>query len=255
MDERGTQQKEVPGFGVSIVIPAYNEEFEIGSCIDSVKKYGGSHIKEIIVVDNASTDRTAQIATAHGAFVVHEPRKGTNNARQSGAEVASRNIIAFIDADTRVPPGWVEKIEEAFADPQVALMSGPYRYIEAPWHWRLFLNAVWWTSPITYFFFPYIAMGGNVVVRRQFFEAVGGFDRKFTFYGDDTDLAQRMHAVGKTLWRMDFFIYSSARRFRADGIIKTNTLYMLNYFWSVLFGRPYTLTHEDFRAIPEKKEI
>ena len=93
---------------VSLVIPAYNEEGFIGPCLDSVLKNAPGKFKEIIVVDNASTDGTAKEASSRaGVRVVHEPLKGLTHARQKGLEASSSEYIAFIDADERIPPDWI----------------------------------------------------------------------------------------------------------------------------------------------------
>src|SRR5689334_1513313 len=70
---------------LSVVIPAYNEEKYIGACLDELITTAGSDIYEIIVVDNASTDRTAAVARKYkGVKVVREDRKGLTRARQAG---------------------------------------------------------------------------------------------------------------------------------------------------------------------------
>src|SRR6185436_1953806 len=89
---------------ISLVIPAHNEEKFIGETLDSVKMHCGAKLKEIIVVDNASSDRTGEIAVQKGATVLREDRKGTGYARQRGFEHAQADVLAFIDADTRIPP-------------------------------------------------------------------------------------------------------------------------------------------------------
>lgn len=225
---------------ISLVIPAYNEEAHIGACLDSVLEHGqGLH--EIIVVDNASKDRTSEIAASKpGVRVIYEARQGTGNARQTGAEEATGDIVAYIDADTRMPEGWVSYIERAFSDPFVVFLSGPYRYFESKRYPAWLLNGMWKVFvPPVYWVVGYVGNGGNCVVRRRALMQVGGNDRSIAFYGDDTDLARRLHAVGKTLWRNDFNILTSARRFDEEGFgiyIK----YMINYWWPVLFHRPFT---------------
>ena len=77
---------------MSVVIPAYNEEIYLFSCLESVRNqdYAGEY--EVIVVDNASTDNTAQIARDWGARVVYESRRSPACARQKGVEVAKGNM-------------------------------------------------------------------------------------------------------------------------------------------------------------------
>jgi GT2 family glycosyltransferase len=90
--------------------------------------------------------------------------------------------------------------------------------------------------------------GAAFVARRDAIAAIGGFNRNIEFYGEDTDLARRLSHIGKVIFRMDFCIYSSARRFKHEGILKTNFTYMLNFIWPAFFGRPLTRTHKDIRV-------
>ena len=112
---------------ISVVIPAYNEEHYIGPCIQSVQEQHSEDIVEIIVVDNGSKDDT--VATAKkfkGVTVLQESKKGPSHARQLGFTQATGDHIAFIDADTRVPAGWVDRIKKEFAkDPALVCLSGP----------------------------------------------------------------------------------------------------------------------------------
>lgn len=231
---------------ISLVIPAYNEAAYIGPCLDSAIANTHGKLQQIIVVDNASTDNTAGIARERpGVTVIREDRKGTGHARQTGLEHATGDIVVYIDADTQVPEGWVEKIERAFADPEVVLLSGPYRYYDIVWYKRWLLNSLWWISaPATSAAVGFMALGGNMAMKRTVLQSVG-FDRSIAFFGDDTDIARRMHKAGKTLWRMSFYINTSARRFQQMGIVRTNALYVANYLWPVIFHRPFSNGHHD----------
>jgi len=84
----------------SVVVPAYNEAAYLGRALDSLQHqdYGGTY--EIIVVDNNSTDSTADIAARHGVRVVREPQQGVCAARQRGADCARGEIIISTDADS-----------------------------------------------------------------------------------------------------------------------------------------------------------
>lgn len=232
---------------VTLVIPAYNEAAYIGATVDAARRYGGG-FKEIVVVDNASTDATAEVARAHGARVVHEPHKGLTAARQAGLEATSGEWIAYIDADTLLSPEWLAVAERVLREhPDAVSLSGPRRYFGAA-RWRLSLaNALWLMAPLIYRFVGYMILGGNFIAKRSALGAIGGFDRSIAFYGEDTDLARRLSTVGKELFRMDLVVYASARRFEEEGILQANMTYALNYLWPVLFGRPYTSRHQDVR--------
>ncbi|MEE8141823.1 MAG: glycosyltransferase, partial [Planctomycetota bacterium] len=89
---------------LSIIIPAFNEEKEIGPCLESVSQACADHpdSPEIIVVDNNSDDATATIARDSGASVVYEPINQISRARNRGARRATGEWLLFIDADSRL---------------------------------------------------------------------------------------------------------------------------------------------------------
>lgn len=234
---------------ISLVIPAYNEEYGIGACLEHAIKNSNGRFFEIIVVDNASTDRTAHIARLCGATVVYESRKGITSARQRGLDEARGEWIAFIDADTRLPRGWVEKADQLLArHPNAASISGPYRYYDGTRLQRAIMGALWHLSvPPAYWLFGYALLGGNFIARRAALTAIGGFDRSIAFFGEDTDTARRLHAQGKALFKMNFYIYTSIRRLAEEGIIKTNYRYALNYLSEAILHRPFTRQYRDIR--------
>jgi glycosyltransferase involved in cell wall biosynthesis len=103
---------------ISFVVPAYNEEALIASCLYAIlaetSRVGCR--AEIIVVDNNSTDRTRQIAAAiPGVVIVDEPQRGLVQARRAGCLAARGRLIANIDADTMIPPGWLDTVLAVFA--------------------------------------------------------------------------------------------------------------------------------------------
>src|ERR1700758_5239028 len=104
---------------LSFVVPAYNEEAYLGACLESIldQTRGLEHLTEIIVVNNASTDRTREIALAYpGVIVVDEDRKGLPFARQAGFDASTGQLIANVDSDSRLTPGWVAKVIATFQD-------------------------------------------------------------------------------------------------------------------------------------------
>lgn len=117
---------------LTIVIPAYNEESYLKSCLEAIAQQT-VRPDEVIVVDNNSTDKTADIARSF-AFVrlIHEKRQGLYYSRQTGMNAAKSNIIARIDADTMVEPRWVAAIKDAFKNPATQAASGPVGYHDTP---------------------------------------------------------------------------------------------------------------------------
>ena len=87
---------------LTILMPCLNEEENIAFCIDQAKQYLSSHrlSGEVLVADNDSTDRSAEIAAAHGAAVVSEPRRGYGRAVRTGLSAANGRVIIFGDCDS-----------------------------------------------------------------------------------------------------------------------------------------------------------
>jgi glycosyltransferase involved in cell wall biosynthesis len=236
---------------ISLVIPAYNESEYIGECLASVEKYGRGIFKEVIVVDNASTDDTAAVAARYaGVRVIHEPQKGLTRARQAGLRATTSEFVAYMDGDSRLPEGWIDTAGELISRyPNAVSWSGPVYYYDAPSRmWNLTLGIGWWlTAPLMYRIVGYMVLGGNFIVRRSAMDAIGGFDPDVAFYGEDMTLARRLHSVGHTIFRMHFYGLTSARRFVREGYIRTNMHYVLNFAWPVIFGRPYHKAYTDIR--------
>lgn len=118
---------------VSVIIPAYNEEKYIVSCLASVLNQT-EKADEIIVVNNNSTDKTAKIASSFtGVTVITQKKKGTIYARDMGFNAALGDIIVRTDADTRVPRTWIKRIKKHFQDdPDLVALSGPSRFEDIP---------------------------------------------------------------------------------------------------------------------------
>ena len=121
---------------ISFVIPAYNEESYIRHCLDAIiKEIGGREGYEIIVVDNNSSDGTCEIVERDypGVTLIHEPRRGANRAREAGFVASKGDLVAFLDADTELTQGWIDRAERAFAkDPNLVCLSGPFIYYDLP---------------------------------------------------------------------------------------------------------------------------
>src|SRR5437773_8542346 len=105
---------------VSVVIPTMNEEASIGRVIDEVRKALGGRLLETLVVDTDSRDRTREIATAKGARVISEPRRGYGRAYQTGFREARGTYLATLDADLTYPadrlPDFLAALESGRAD-------------------------------------------------------------------------------------------------------------------------------------------
>jgi glycosyltransferase involved in cell wall biosynthesis len=159
----------------SVVVPAFNEEKYISRCLAALCSAMAEQSMpgEIIVVDNNSTDRTAELARAAGAEVVFEPVNKIARARNAGAAKASGRYLVFVDADSELPP---------------ALLSQALARLEEGWSWggaEIELDA-----PLTGFHRAAFAgltrfmrgmkipAGCFIFCRRDDFTAAGGFDER-----------------------------------------------------------------------------
>lgn len=235
---------------LTVVVCAYNEEKYLGDCLSSLLKDAPANLHLIIVVDNASTDRTAEIARSFDKVrVVSEPRKGLTRARQKGFVEAQTELIAYVDADTRILPGWYKFLNEAFdRDPALVCVSGPYEYHFDINAWQKFwIKTYLKVVAMVYRAKQPVIFGGNFAVRRQALEKIGGFDTSIEFYGEDTNLARRLAKVGKLKFEDRFMLQTSARRLVGDGLFRTGLRYVYNYFWELLFKRPFSRKYRDYR--------
>jgi glycosyltransferase involved in cell wall biosynthesis len=252
---------------LSFVVPAYNEEAYLPACLDSIVSQTGAYPgeTEIIVVNNASTDRTREVALSYpGVTVVDEPRKGLTFARQAGFAASSGALIANVDADSRLTPGWVAQVLATFAEHDqaashthgkraLAALSGPVIYYDLTPRQRVLVQIFYLTAWTTYAINRYIlrvgsmVQGGNFVVSRTALEAIGGFNTAISFYGEDTDIARRLNDVGEVCFTFDLKMFSSARRLKNEGMLTMAARYSINYLWTTFFKRPFTDEYIDIR--------
>jgi glycosyltransferase involved in cell wall biosynthesis len=234
---------------ISLIIPAYNEEAYLPACLDAVMANVAGGLHEIIVVDNNSTDGTRDVVARYPAVrTVFEGNKGITRARQAGFRAATGDIIAYVDADTRPPAGWVDQIRAQFAArPGLACLSGPYSFYDLS-GLRNALSAAWFVAarPM-YRLTGYMLVGGNFAIRRDVLDKMGGFDATIEFYGEDVDIAKRARAHGKVLFSPRFVMPTSGRRMQQQGFVRIAAIYFMNYLSVVLRGKPANRDYEDIR--------
>lgn len=107
------------GRKVSIIIPCLNEEEAIGEVLEAVPAY----VDEVIVVDNNSSDRTVEVARAHGAKIVREDVRGYGRAYKKGFALATGDIIVTLDGDHSYPVDAISYLLEAYDHMGVKFLS------------------------------------------------------------------------------------------------------------------------------------
>lgn len=180
---------------LSVIVPVRNGAESLPPLLRSLAAQTLARDRfEVIVVDNASTDGTAEVAVGHGATVVEEPVANRSRARNRGAAAACTRLYAFTDADCVARPGWLEALL-ACTD-QAPLVAGEVeldvgerpnrieRY-EALWRFgqRAWVKQGW-------------AATANLLVRAEAFDAVGGFDPSWRHIGEDVDFCWRARDAG-----------------------------------------------------------
>jgi len=241
---------------ISAIVCAYNEAEFLPACLHSLFSQTRPP-DEVIVVNNASSDRTAAVAAAiPGVRVVDEPEKGLVVAREAGRRQSTGDVLAYVDADCRAPLQWLERVERRFErHPAVVAVTGPYRFYDWDFAGRLILRAYdAIVAPPTHVLVHYfigagaILYGGNFAVRRDALDRIGGFDRTIEFHGEDTNLGRRLTPLGSIHVARECWIWTSARRYHAMGKAAVFNLYVRNFWSEILRHRPADTDHLDVRA-------
>jgi len=240
---------ERPSF--SFIICAYNEENYIGPCIDAInvemKLYNGYYPFEIIVVDDGSTDGTWLKACRENVRVLAEAHKGISASRQKGLQEAKYEYCAMIDADDRMPRGWLEIALNSFeVDPTVVAVSGPIRFYDTPEYLNTAAKNFYKLARFFHQWYPTI-QGGNYIAKRDALNKAIAYNPQLDFWGEDTYTAVKLAAIGKITLNPQMVMNTSGRRLIQSGAVKTTTQYIMNYISGHILKRPVLFKHEDFR--------
>ncbi|HVC96453.1 MAG TPA: glycosyltransferase [Pirellulales bacterium] len=178
---------------ISFIIPAHNEESFLGRTLESIAAavVNLDRRSEVIVVDDASTDRTAEIADSHGATVVAVELRQIAAARNAGAKAAHGDVLVFLDADTILA---AETLLAALAELDSGAVGGGATVVfDGP-------TALWTRLGLTIFTAAARLVrwtaGCFVFVRRDAFEAVGGFDERY-FAAEELVLSRALKRQGR----------------------------------------------------------
>jgi glycosyltransferase involved in cell wall biosynthesis len=192
---------------LSIIVPAYNEAALLGATLAAIRGAADAlgEPYELIVVDDASTDRTAAIAIEHGARVVEVRVRHIAAARNAGARVAGGDLLVFVDADTIVPPRVLARAVAAVRAGAVGggaiarMTSGHPRWAE-----RMMAAASWFMQTVRW------AAGCFLFVRREAFERAGGFDERY-FASEEIHLSRALKRQGRFVMIPDAVITSGRK--------------------------------------------
>ena len=199
---------------VSVVIPAYNEQNSIGLCLDSLMNQEQKP-DEIIVVNNNSADRTAEIVKKYtGVSLYLQKLKGTIPTRNYGFEVARGDIVARCDADTIVPKNWIKDIVLDFEkDKSIVAVSTPVLFYDIKWANQLLLLYYLYMFIPRIFMGHYPVVGPSMAVLRSAWEKIDQdlcTDPKKVH--EDIDISFHIMKLGKVYHDPKIIAHTSGRR-------------------------------------------
>jgi glycosyltransferase involved in cell wall biosynthesis len=224
---------------ISVIIPAFNEESYLPTTLSSLRDAVSACwcAAELIVVDNESTDRTSEIAQSFGATVVHETVHNISMVRNAGARASRGDVLAFVDADTIVPPCFLQRVAAAMGDP--ACFGGSAEIVHTPASklLRAYLR-VWRWLAIRFD----MVQGAAQFCRRSAFDALKGYDESY-FMGEDVDFYWRLQKLcastgGHVSFLDDVKVVPSPRRF--DLTPTWRTLIFTNPVFIALFRKRHS---------------
>jgi len=235
----------------SVVIPAFNEAAFLGRALESLRDQDFAGDVEVIVVDNNSTDRTADIARSYGALTLFESRRGVRWARQLGTSAATGELVLSTDADTVHPPDWLSRIDAQFrANGRCVAVAGPCRFAPAPMWARLYPTILFGvvhlvfaaTSRVLY------VTATNIAFRRSAFT---GYDTTLTQGGDELGLLRCLRRQGPIIFDKTNVVTTSARRLRRglfyNLFVTLIFYYLIGYFVNRAASRTIFPTAPAFR--------
>lgn len=176
---------------ISVVVPAFNEERGLAASLGSIRAATAVFGErgwtcELIVCDNNSTDRTAEVARKAGATVVFEPVNQISRARNAGAARATGDWIVFVDADSHPTRALLSDVAQAIesgrcvAGGSTIVLDSPDRFVRAlGWGWNCISRLMRW------------AAGSFIYIEARVFREVGGFSLEL-YASEELELFRRL---------------------------------------------------------------
>lgn len=223
---------------ISVVIPAYNEEKLIHRCLSAFINQDTKERFEVILVDNASTDKTYEIASHFldriPLRIINEKRKGRGSARFSGFSQARGEVILSTDADCVVPPDWISSLFKELEKGKNSAVTGScYVNDLSPFKNWLFNVSQPAAMRIYRFLFGHYWLNGfNFGIYRDKYLMSGGFDPNLNAQ-EDIDLSFKVYKLGKIVYAPRVSLLFSGRRF-SGGLLsgfKPYLMTFINFYW------------------------
>jgi len=231
---------------LSIIIPTLNEENYLPTLLDSVRNQKVDELPssspfanarvfkdlEIIVADAGSRDKTIEIAKSFGCKIIKGglPAKGRNE----GVKIAKDDLFLFLDADVVLPEDFFERALKEFRERNLDIASFCLEPRAKNW-FKKFLFDAFYNFPIL-ILEKILAHGAQaILVKKEIFEKIGGFDEKIKF-AEDHSFMRKAKKVGNFGILRKVRVFSSLRRFEKEGFVKTYFKYLLAEIYMIFFG-------------------
>lgn len=219
---------------ISIIIPTYNEEENIGRLIETLQNRQAGFVTDIIVADGGSTDQTKQVAEENGAIFYPCSRKGRAAQMNEGASVAISPLLYFLHADT-IPPRRFDKLIVNTINNGAGAGCFRLRFDE---NQPLLTFYAWFTK----FRFTMFRFGDqSLFVSKNIFKKIEGFDETLIVMEDQEIVRKLKRKCTFTI--IEENVKTSARKYRINGVVRLQIIFtsiLLLYYAGV---RQETLVH------------
>lgn len=224
----------------SVIIPTYNEANNIDSCLKSlINLHYESDMYEIIVVDNGSSDNTANICKKYTNKVYVVPNVNISALRNYGASLAKGNVFAFIDADCEADPKWLSNAKKTIIRDRCITGSRYYVPLNNDW-----IERVWYGNNISCRKHAEYINSGNIFVPSDIFKSLGGFNEKL-ITGEDYEFCMRAKTLIPVIEDPDIKVYHHGNPKNVHQFIKREMWHGLGALGSInikLFDKPLIAT-------------
>ncbi len=223
----------------SVVIPAYNEAKYIERTLSALKNQTFKDF-EIIVKDGKSQDQTVKIGRKYTKKVVSQKDTSAADARNQGAQHATGQILVFLDADTALPPKTLAHFSELMKNEDIVGVSCrkvPQSNSTLDRIMYEFVNISTYISSV-------LRLGGAhgnlMLIRRNAFEQVGGFNPNI-IVAEEQDLVRRATKLGKYKFLLDYSVLENPRRVQTWGRLRVYKAWFIGMYKSFRVGKrqPY----------------
>lgn len=229
---------------ISVIVPAFNEEKLLGASLAEIKSAAAAFLQrgwqfELVVCDNNSTDRTADIARAAGARVIFEPVNQIARARNTGASIATGDWLVFVDADSHPGAKLFADVAREIATGKT-LAGGVTIRLDENLFVAGLITGLWnWTSR-----FNRLMAGSFIFVEAAAFRELGGFHNEL-YAAEELELSQRLKKMAQARKQQVVILHRHPIKTSARKMRLYSTRELLSFFVRSIFRHRQTIRDRD----------